>query len=414
MNAESSFLFASCQAGAEAALKAEVARKWPGFRLAYSRPGFVTFKFSDDAAPEPDFDLRSTFARSYGLSLGRIDGTCAETMAAELWRLAGDRTFDDLHVWQRDRAAPGERGFEPGRTALADDIGRIIAAARPKPDAATQAAAALLSDESSSGTEGSSEPGSSVSGSAAPGSATPGSATPGVAAADAERHPLRINAKSKPGRHVLDCVLVEPNEWWVGWHKAASLPSRWPGGVYPLREPPTMITRAYRKMAEALAWSQLPIAPGHHCAELGCAPGGASQALLERGLHVLGIDPADMHEEILADPNFVHFRMRAMDVKRREFAGTRWLFADANVAPQHTLDAVGSIVTHADVHIRGLVLMLKLPDWSLAESISSYVDQVRSWGYAYVRTRQLSFNRQEICLAALRTRSMRRLRRARG
>ena len=42
------FLFATCQLGAEGALKAEVARRCD-FRLAYSRPGFLTFKLPPDA-----------------------------------------------------------------------------------------------------------------------------------------------------------------------------------------------------------------------------------------------------------------------------------------------------------------------------------------------------------------------------
>ena len=40
-----------------------------------------------------------------------------------------------------------------------------------------------------------------------------------------------------------------------------------------------------------------------------------------------------------------------------------------NVAPEYTLDAVESIVTHAEVNIRGLLLTLKLPQWTLAEEV---------------------------------------------
>ena len=47
MVADARFLFVACQAGAEAALKGEMARLWPTFRLAFSRPGFVTFKLPD-------------------------------------------------------------------------------------------------------------------------------------------------------------------------------------------------------------------------------------------------------------------------------------------------------------------------------------------------------------------------------
>ena len=66
---------------------------------------------------------------------------------------------------------------------------------------------------------------------------------------------------------------------------------------------------------------------------------------------------------------------------------------------------VEPIVTHERVRIHGLLLTLKLLDWGFAEQIPEYVSRVRGWGFEYVRCRQLSQNRREFCLAALRRRS---------
>ena len=82
-----------------------------------------------------------------------------------------------------------------------------------------------------------------------------------------------------------------------------------------------------------------------------------------------------------------------------------------NVAPTYTLDAVEDVVLNKTASIRGMVLTLKLADWSLADNIREFVERVRSWGYRDVRTRQLAFNRQEICLVALRSRAQRRVKR---
>jgi 23S rRNA (cytidine2498-2'-O)-methyltransferase len=174
------------------------------------------------------------------------------------------------------------------------------------------------------------------------------------------------------------------------------------------------VSRAALKMNEALAWSRLPVAPGDRCVEIGSAPGGSCLTLLARGLFVVGIDPAEMDEQVLQHPRFTHVRKRAADLKRREFRGVRWLLADSNVAPAHTLDTVEAIVTHRDVHIRGLLLTLKLPQWELAERIDEYLQRIRGWGYRYVRARQLSYNRREICVVALQRRSLRRQRVLRG
>ncbi len=364
MNDPLGFLFIVCQVGAEPALKNEIARQWPEFRFAYSRPGFVTFKLPDSAKLTDDFDLHSVFARLYGFSLGKVRGENAEIMAGEVWRLAADREYEHLHVWQRDEAMPGEHGFEPGVTPLAEEIGRII------------------TEQKSCRTDCQSVPLDNAS--------------------------FPVNRSARPGQMVLDCVLVEPNEWWIGFHQAASMPSRWPGGVPKLQLPDDAVSRAYLKMTEALKWSRLPIRKGDLCAEIGSAPGGAAQALLQRGLHVLGIDPAEIEPSVLERPHFTHIKKRGREVRRREFRGVRWLMADVNVAPKYTLDTVEQIVTHEDVHIRGVLLTLKLLDWKLADEIPLYLERIRSWGYEHVKARQLAFNRQEICVAALRHRSMRR------
>ncbi|MCA9122782.1 MAG: SAM-dependent methyltransferase [Planctomycetaceae bacterium] len=357
MNTPSQYLFTSCQYGAENALKIEFAEIWPDWRLSYSRPGFVTWKLPESVKLALDFDIRSVFARTHGFSLGKVAGEQANGLADGVWPLLEELPVDHIHVWQRDETVPGSKGFEPGRTPLADEVAVLIRDARP---------------------------------------------------VRAQDRPTPINRTARSGEAILDCVLVEPNEWWIGWHRAATLPTRWPGGV-PLIEPRTeMINRAYLKLAEALRWSQLPMAKGDLCAEIGSAPGGAAQLLLERGMYVLGVDPAEMDALILANPAFAHIRARAAEVKRSEFSRVRWLFADANVAPNHTLDSVEAIVAHEDIHVRGMLLTLKLPEWDLARQIPTYLERVRSWGYKHVRARQLAFNRQEICVCALRNRSMRR------
>ena len=136
-------------------------------------------------------------------------------------------------------------------------------------------------------------------------------------------------------------------------------------------------------------------------AEIGSAPGGASQALLARGLIVTGVDPAEMAPAVLNHPRFTHIRRRSMEVRRREFQKIRWLTADMNVAPEYTLDAVEAIVTHPRVNIRGMLLTLKLPQWELAANVPEYLARVQSWGYNLVQARQLQYDRREVCVAAL-------------
>jgi 23S rRNA (cytidine2498-2'-O)-methyltransferase len=270
----------------------------------------------------------------------------------------------DLHVWQREPERTDDDGLETYVTPLCAEIESALRAAAPE--------AAKLA------------------------------------------RTLAEHRKASPRNCcVLDVVLVEPGEWWIGHHTTVKTTERWPAGAIPVRLPAHAVSRAYAKLEEAIQWSGLPLALEDECVEIGCAPGGASQALLDRGLFVTGIDPADVDPAVLEHARFRHLKKRGSDVRHKEFMGVRWLVADMNIAPQNTLDEVEAIVRHPNVSIRGMVLTLKFSDWDVAELLPKFIARVRDWGYRDVRCRQLVTGGQEICLVALRRKALRRLGRSR-
>ncbi|MCA9211211.1 MAG: hypothetical protein KDA55_22785, partial [Planctomycetales bacterium] len=112
---ESQFLFVCCQAGAEQALKDELARNRPELRFAYSRPGFVTFKLPPESAAGDYAELPSVFARTHGFSLGKVQGFDAAKLAEQAWELVAShpaigKPVRQIHVWQRDERLPGDDG----------------------------------------------------------------------------------------------------------------------------------------------------------------------------------------------------------------------------------------------------------------------------------------------------------------
>lgn len=347
---ETEFIYVCCQRGAEPVLKAELEREHPELRLAFSRPGFVTFKLT---TPNPkNFVLRSTFARAYGWSLGRCSGDEGDALSRQVVELIGNAAFDQLHVWERDAAVPGHAGFEPFPTELAQCAGDLLlSAVNEKRD-----------------------------------------------------RPLELNRVASPDQTVLDVVLVEPNQWWVGWHVAGTIPARWVGGVPPLVRDDEITSRAYYKLAEACAWSQFPLRKGDLVLELGSSPGGASEFLLEQGVSVFAVDPAPLDPEIAEHPKLMHLQMRSKDVRKKDVAGSRWLVADLNVAPNYTLDTVEDFVSNQHLHLRGMILTLKLTKWELAATLGECRERVKAWGFDIVKTRQLAFNRREVCLVAIRDR----------
>lgn len=362
----SQFAFAACQPGAETALKREAAARVPEWRPAFSRPGFVTFKLPREHEVADFEPQRLTFARTIGLSLGRVDGEpSAADLAKSVWALPAVADLAAagplaLHVWQRDSGLPGDNGVEPGPTA------ESLAARQALIDAAPDGALTR----------------------------------PDASSAD----------RAKPAA-ALDVTIVEPTEWWIGAHTLRSRTDRWPGGVPRLDLPEHAVSRAYLKMQEALRWSRLPARAGDVWVELGCAPGGASQALLDAGMRVAGVDPAEVDARLLENERFVHVRARVAEAPRSELAPARWLAADINAAPDYTLGATEPLVAAPGSLVRGVLLTLKLLDPELAapERVAEVVARVRGWGFRDIRVRQLAFNRREYCLAGLRSRAQRRV-----
>jgi 23S rRNA (cytidine2498-2'-O)-methyltransferase len=241
-----------------------------------------------------------------------------------------------------------------------------------------------------------------------------------------------VAGTARPGDAVLDCLVDSPERWWIGWHRASSSPpSQWPGGEYasPLHaEAAKKVSRAWLKLDEAIAIFRLPLSSGQQAIELGCAPGGASQRLLEAGLDVIGIDPALVDPEVAAHPRFRQLRMRARDVKLREFRSCDWLVCDMNIDPTSTMEAIGRIVTGLRGRsagglrgtyagglrgaytgglrgaytggLRGIIATLKLPDWTRAASLSGWLETFNAWGFSPA-ARQLSSGGREVCVVAL-------------
>lgn len=346
------FIFVTCQIGAEGTVKKELARRRPTFRFAYSQPGFLTFKLPPDHRLKDDFNLRAVFARAFGFSLGKVTGKTPEEMASEVWKIAESCDVQRIHVWPKDVRTAGGGEYEPGLNDESRNVHRLLVETCPRPE---------------------------------------------KLAADAKR----LDRPAGPGESVLDCIIMAPDLWWIGRHRAKSVSSCCPGGMMLLELPDDAVSRAWLKMEEGLRWSRLPIPRDARIAEIGSSPGGASQALLSRGFWVTGIDPADMAPAVLKHPRFRHIRRRSTQIQRREFQKIRWLTADMNVTPAYTLDAIEGIVTHPRVNIRGLLLTLKFTNWELADLLPGFIDRIRSWGFNIVRARQLQHNRREVCVAAL-------------
>ena len=343
------FLFTVCQVGAESALKKEVAKNAPSLRFAYSRPGFLTFKNADEKDLPADFELKSIFARAYGLSIGKATRPSdALDAAGKLFGETGKKLR--LHIWERDAFAFGDepKDFTPGR--------------------ASEAARTELKK----------------------------SADYSKFFHEAER--------AEFGDPVLDLIYLDPDSWWIGFHQHNSQHSPFAGGKPPIELPQKAPSRAYLKLEESVLWSGAPLEKGDTAIEIGSAPGGASYALLERGLNVIGIDPADMDKAVLSfgSGRFKHIAKPAAQVQYKDLPlNVQWILLDMNVAPVIALNTVERIAPWYQETLLGVILTLKINEWKFTDEIPKLLKRVDKLGMVKIRARQLANNKQEICVVGI-------------
>jgi 23S rRNA (cytidine2498-2'-O)-methyltransferase len=103
---EARFYYATCQLGAEKAVKAEVLAELPTLRFAFSRPGFITFK-EVDPAKKPLTLKKAIFTRQWGEVMGQVKD--AEAIRGLLEQIP-EQAF--VHAFDRDLFVPGDEPDE--------------------------------------------------------------------------------------------------------------------------------------------------------------------------------------------------------------------------------------------------------------------------------------------------------------
>ncbi len=393
----------------ETLVKAEYLAQVPAARAAFSRPGLVTFKLPI-AAPTLEWVPTGILPRTFGHSFCQVRVAAPTPATAP----ADSPQSDNKQISEKEGHSPGLRlgarafwdllqdpatfGADPVRQQLI--VAAVDSLAQSAPTATWDGLHVWIRD----GLAPASHTGRQ------PQAAPPAGWQKFVAdlqqtLQSQQRLPsARMgNTNALPGQRILDVCLTEPDQLLLGEHVVQAAAQRWPGGVIPLvptATPP--ISRAYFKVREAVSWAGLDLRPGQLCVEMGSAPGGSCQWLLEQDLRVIGIDPAEIDPQVTQHPKFTHLRCRGREVKRRAIAGCDWLLSDANLPPNYVLDTLADLLQHPRVQPRGVIITLKLPNTQLLEHWSQWAQRVASWGFRHIRGRQLIFNRQEVCLVATR------------
>jgi hypothetical protein len=215
------------------------------------------------------------------------------------------------------------------------------------------------------------------------------------------------------GQLVGTIVELAPDEFWTGIHRHAPFLSPYPAGDSGLEMPADSPSRAWLKLEEAARFFDLKFTPQDIVVELGCAPGGVVLALLNRGISVIGVDPAKMADVVMASaiaernaappdrPWFFHSRKPAALTSKRDLGqGVTWFMSDMNQSPEVVLKECARFCTMSP-SIRGVLITLKLTDLSQVTEKASWFAALKAIGFNTIRLQQLSVHHKEFALLGL-------------
>ncbi len=222
------------------------------------------------------------------------------------------------------------------------------------------------------------------------------------------------SGRPQPGQVIGTVVELGPTEFWAGVHRHGPWLSPDPAGDGALVMPANSPSRAWLKLEAATRFFDLQWSPADLVVELGCAPGGVVLALLDRGVPVIGVDPASMAPVIQAaaiarrddgapgQSWFFHCRKPAALASKRDL-GQRvtWFMSDMNQAPAVVLAECARFCRMAPT-IRGALITLKLTDLLQVADKPQWFAALAAMGFTTCRLQQLSVHHKEFALLALR------------
>ncbi len=192
-------------------------------------------------------------------------------------------------------------------------------------------------------------------------------------------------------------VSLTPTSAFAGTSETRANLSSWPGGMARYTGGDDALSRAKKKLMEAVDVFDLDLDPkrvgaGRLAIDLGAAPGGWTQFLLEKGFSVVAVDPADLDPRLVSD-RLTHFRGTAERFFGRSGEAADLLTSDMRMDAR---DAARMLVSAAGMLKPGgsIITTLKLPERGLVPVLDAALE-ILSQRYV-VRARHLFHNRSEV------------------
>ena len=214
-----------------------------------------------------------------------------------------------------------------------------------------------------------------------------------------------VESIKKP--QVVVSLLCTAAKGYVGISLAKDNLSDWPGGARHFAQTSEQISRSEFKLLEALEVFGVTLPSKGWALDLGAAPGGWTRLLLEAGMSVVAVDPANLDSGLAGHHRLEHYRGYAELFLEEAIKRGRKFDAITNDMRMDARDAARLLVdARACLRIDGFIIsVLKLPHATPEiDPLKNFREALRLLNkhFDIVQARQLFHNRQEVTVLTAR------------
>ncbi|WP_337101411.1 SAM-dependent methyltransferase [Paenibacillus sp. YIM B09110] len=194
---------------------------------------------------------------------------------------------------------------------------------------------------------------------------------------------------------IIIAIYAAASKLYIGFGSPQDMLSDWPGGAVRFQREEGQVSRAKFKLLEAERAFGLRYEQFRRALDVGAAPGGWTSLLLERGLRVTAVDPAELHPSIVDHPALTYLKRNASEIKLKP--GSFDLFVcDMSWSPmlmsRLVLDLEAALAEEATA-----IITIKLMHRKPMQTIREVIAKLESV-FELKKAKQLFHNREEITL----------------